>query len=165
MSNDQTFVDGEFVVYPAHGVGKVLGVETQHVAGQEFKVFVIAFDHDRMTLRLPIAKARATGLRPLSTNKDMDKALKVLQGRTRIRRAMWSRRAQEYETKINSGNPASIAEVIRDLHRSASQPDQSFSERQIYKAAMERFTRELAAIESIDEESALAKVEKLLSAA
>jgi CarD family transcriptional regulator len=165
MTVFKTFSNGDYVVYPAHGVGRVTGVETQQVAGMELQVYVIAFDKDRMTLRLPTAKSHAAGLRSLSSQKQMEQALKVLKTRTRIRRTMWSRRAQEYENKINSGDPASIAEVIRDLHRNSSQQDQSYSERQIYKAALDRFTRELAVIEDIDEAAAVLKIEEVLSAA
>jgi CarD family transcriptional regulator len=104
-------------------------------------------------------------LRKLSSKEEMKTALKTLKGRSRVRRTMWSRRAQEYEAKINSGDPVSIAEVVRDLHRSAGQPDQSYSERQIYQAALERLSRELAAVESIDEEAAAQKLEEMLKAA
>ncbi|OJV45792.1 MAG: CarD family transcriptional regulator [Alphaproteobacteria bacterium 43-37] len=165
MTVFRSFSNGDYVVYPAHGVGRITGVETQQVAGTELQVYVIAFDKDRMTLRLPIAKSHAAGLRSLSSQKQMEQALKVLKTRTRIRRTMWSRRAQEYENKINSGDPTSIAEVIRDLHRNSSQQDQSYSERQIYKAALDRFTRELAVIEDIDEAAAALKIEEVLSAA
>ena len=165
MSVQSIFSNGDYVVYPAHGVGRITGVETQSVAGDELQVYVIAFDKDRMTLRLPVAKSTAAGLRSLSSQKQMEQALRVLKTRTRVRRTMWSRRAQEYETKINSGDPSSIAEVIRDLHRNTSQADQSYSERQIYKAALDRFTRELAAIEKIEEQAAVSRIEELLTAA
>ena len=159
------FGKGDFVVYPTHGVGKVTGVETQEIAGQELTLFVIQFEKERMTLRVPIAKAKASGLRRLSDRKVIDSALKTLTGRSRVKRTMWSRRAQEYEAKINSGNPVSIAEVVRDLHRGPDQPDQSYSERQMYQAAIERLARELAAVESIDQEAATEKLEKLLESA
>jgi CarD family transcriptional regulator len=159
------FTEGDFVVYPAHGVGKIIGYESQAIADQEITLVAIAFDKDRMILRLPVTKAKAAGLRPLSSPKDMEKALKSLSNKGRSRRTMWSRRAQEYENKINSGDPTSIAEVIRDLHRSSSQPDQSYSERQIYQAALDRFVRELAAVEQIDEPSAVKKLEGFLQAA
>jgi CarD family transcriptional regulator len=118
-----------------------------------------------MTLRVPVSKAKSVGMRKLSTPKIMDSALNTLKGRARVKRTMWSRRAQEYEAKINSGNPVLIAEVIRDLHRSANQPDQSYSERQIYEAALERLARELAAVEKIDEQAATARLENVLRAA
>jgi CarD family transcriptional regulator len=159
------FSEGEFVVYPAHGVGKIVGYEVQEIADMQVQLVVITFDKDRMILRLPVGKAKAAGLRPLSSAKDMEKALKSLKVKGRTRRAMWSRRAQEHEKKINSGDPASIAEVIRDLHRSANQPDQSYSERQIYQAALDRFVRELAAVEQIDEPEATKKLEGFLQAA
>jgi CarD family transcriptional regulator len=156
------FSAGDFVVYPTHGVGKIVGLETQQIAGYELQVFVIDFEKDRMTLRVPIAKAKTSGLRRLSSRKEMQEALARLKGRSRVRRTMWSRRAQEYEAKINSGDPASIAEVVRDLHRNSGQPDQSYSERQIYQAALDRLAREFAAIEKIDEETAAQRLEKLM---
>jgi len=157
------FKTGDFVVYPTHGVGKVLGTETQEIAGTELALLVINFEHDRMTLRIPVAKAQNSGLRRLSSRKQMDVALTKLKGRARVRRTMWSRRAQEYEAKINSGDPVSIAEVIRDLRRNSSQADQSYSERQMYQAALDRLAREFAAIEKIDEEAATSRLEKIMT--
>ncbi len=159
------FAQGDFVVYPTHGVGKIIGLETQHIAGYELQLFVINFEKDRMTLRVPIQKARTSGLRRLSTRKEMQDALGRLRGRSRVRRTMWSRRAQEYEAKINSGDPASIAEVVRDLHRKGDQPDQSYSERQMYQAAFDRLVRELAAVEKIAEDAAIKRLERVLLAA
>ena len=159
------FTQGDFVVYPTHGVGKVVAIESQKIAGCELQLFVITFDRDRMTLRVPVAKARKSGLRKLCPPKVMESALATLRGRARVKRTMWSRRAQEYEAKINSGDPVSIAEVVRDLHRNANQPDQSYSERQIYEAALERLACELAAVERIDTVAATQKLEKLLDAA
>lgn len=165
MRNDVHFSDGDYVVYPAHGVGQIVGIETQEISGHELKVLVISFDNDRMKLRLPVAKACRSGLRALSDSKQMSKALEILQGRSKMKKAMWSRRAQEYETKINSGDPASIAEVIRDLHRTDGEGEQSYSERQIYQMAIERLTRELAAIESIDESAAVDRLHQALRVA
>lgn len=165
MSTDLTFSMGDYVVYPNHGVGRILGIETQHIAGHELKLLVISFDNDRMKLRLPVTKAQDSGLRALSSGTVMEQALRTVQGKAKVRRAMWSRRAQEYELKINSGNPVSIAEVIRDLHRSASQPEQSYSERQLYEAALGRLTRELAAIENIDQNQAVERLQGVLKAA
>ncbi len=165
MAKDLIFTPGDFVVYPTHGVGKVTAVETQEIAGHKLKLFVISFDKDRMTLRVPVAKVEGSGLRKLSTRKRMDTAITTLKGRARIKRTMWSRRAQEYEAKINSGDPVSIAEVIRDLHRNVGQPDQSFSERQIYEQARDRLASELAAVEKIDFDKATEKLEKLLKVA
>ncbi len=165
MLDTQTFSEGDYVVYPTHGVGKVASIERQRIAGHELELFVITFDRDRMTLRVPVPKARNSGLRKLSTRSVMDDALDKLRGRAKVKRAMWSRRAQEYEAKINSGDPVSIAEVVRDLHRNANQPDQSYSERQIYEAALERLASELAAVEAILPEQATQKLEKLLDAA
>ena len=162
-SND--FLTGEFVVYPSHGVGKITSLEMQQIAGYDLKVFVISFEKDRMTLRLPIGKARSAGLRKLSSPTEMKAALAKLRGKTRAKRTMWSRRAQEYEAKINSGDPASIAEVVRDLYRNAGQPDQSYSERQIYQAALDRLVREFAAVEAIDEQTATQRLEQMMNAA
>ncbi len=159
------YEEGDYVVYPTHGVGRVLGVESQEISGITLDLIVIKFEKDRMTLRVPVNKAQDSGLRKLSSRKMMDTALTTLQGRSRVKRTMWSRRAQEYEAKINSGDPVSIAEVVRDLHRSADQPDQSYSERQMYQAALDRLARELAAVEKIDEIAAAQKLEQLLTAA
>lgn len=161
---DRPFKTGDYVVYPTHGVGKVVGIERTTIAGFELQLFVISFDRDRMLLKVPVAKAEGSGLRRLSSRKLMDSALLTLKGRARVKRTMWSRRAQEYEAKINSGNPISIAEVVRDLHRAAGQPDQSFSERQIYEAARDRLAAELAAVEHLDVTAATEKLETLLSA-
>ena len=163
MTKNMDFKTDDFVVYPTHGVGKILGTETQEIAGTELDLLVINFEHDRMTLRIPVTKAQNSGLRRLSSRKQMDVALTKLKGRARVRRTMWSRRAQEYEAKINSGDPVSIAEVIRDLRRNSSQPDQSYSERQMYQAAMDRLGREFAAIEKIDEETAATRLEKIMN--
>ena len=160
-----SFSQGDYVVYPTHGVGQVVAVETQEIGGMKLQLFVITFDRDRMTLRVPVPKAKGSGLRRLSSRKVMEAALSTLRGRARVKRTMWSRRAQEYEAKINSGDPVSIAEVVRDLHRNANQPDQSYSERQIYEAALERLAAELAAVERIERAQATQKLEKLLDAA
>ncbi|MFY7761608.1 CarD family transcriptional regulator [Aquidulcibacter sp.] len=153
-----TFQIGDYVVYPAHGVGRITGIESQTVAGMSLEVFVIAFDQDKMTLRVPTSKVKTGGLRALSGPSIMDDALKTLTGRARIKRAMWSRRAQEYEAKINSGDLISIAEVVRDLHRATDQPEQSYSERQLYESALDRMAREVAAIESVNREEAIKKL-------
>ena len=165
MSKELELNPGDYVVYPTHGVGKIKGVETQEIAGFDLKVFVIDFAKDKMILRVPVQKVEISGLRRLSTRKVMATALTTLRGRSRVKRTMWSRRAQEYEAKINSGNPIFIAEVVRDLHRNADQPDQSYSERQIYQAAFYRLARELAAVEKIDEEVATQRLEEMLEAA
>ena len=159
------FRPGDYVVYPTHGVGQVTNVEIQEIAGHKLKLFVISFDQDRMTLRVPVTKAGTAGLRKLSSRKMMDTALETLKGRARVKRTMWSRRAQEYEAKINSGDPLAIAEVVRDLHRKSGQPDQSFSERQIFESARDRLAMELAVIEKIDMEAATEKMEDFLKVA
>ncbi len=156
------FRPNDFVVYPSHGVGQIVRIEEQEVAGTKLELFVISFDKDKMTLRVPTAKANSVGMRSLSTPDIVDQALKTLKGRARVKRAMWSRRAQEYEQKINSGDLISIAEVVRDLHRADDQPEQSYSERQLYEAALERLTRELAAVQDIDEVLAAERVGEML---
>ena len=160
--NGHDFSVGGHVVYPAHGVGSVQGIETQEVAGLKLEVYVITFDHEKMTLRVPTAKARTAGLRPLAETNVVSQALTTLKGRARVKRTMWSRRAQEYEAKINSGDLISIAEVVRDLHRSESQPEQSYSERQLYESALDRMAREVAAIEQIDRDAAVGLLTKSL---
>ena len=155
----------DYVVYPTHGVGQITDISSEEIAGFSLQLYVINFTAEKMTLRVPVTKAEDSGLRELSSEDEMKSALKILKGRSRVRRTMWSRRAQEYEAKINSGNPVSIAEVVRDLHRSDGQPEQSYSERQIYQAALERLSRELAAVESIDEDEATEKCEQILQAA
>ena len=157
-NKDETFSEGDHVVYPTHGVGRVEKIAVEDIAGHRLELIHITFEENRMTLRVPVAKARSAGLRRLATRKLFDEALALLKGRARIKRTMWSRRAQEYEAKINSGDPLSIAEVVRDLHRNAGQPDQSFSERQIYEAAMDRLAAELAAIDETDKNTAVAKL-------
>ena len=159
------FAPKDFVVYPTHGVGYIKAIEKQEIEGAKMELFVINFEKDKMTLRVPVTKASTVGMRKLSSSKVMDTALTTLKGKARAKRTMWSRRAQEYQAKINSGDPVAIAEVIRDLHRNASQPDQSYSERQIYEAALERLARELAAVEKIGEDVATERLEKILEAA
>ena len=165
MGKKAEFPAGDFVVYPTHGVGKIVGIEEQEISGHELQLFVIKFETEKMTLRVPIEKAKVAGLRRLSSRQQMELALSTLRGRSRVNRAMWSRRAQEYAAKINSGDPISIAEVVRDLHRHAGQPDQSYSERQIYESALERLVRELAAVEKIDRNAATQRLEEMLQAA
>ena len=163
-SKEERYAEGDYVVYPTHGVGKVEKIAVEKIAGHELELIHITFEENRMTLRVPVAKARTAGLRRLATRKMFDEALAILKGRARVKRTMWSRRAQEYEAKINSGDPTAIAEVVRDLHRNAGQPDQSFSERQIYEAAMDRLAAELAALDQSDKPTAVAKLATFLKA-
>jgi CarD family transcriptional regulator len=156
------FRANDHVVYPTHGVGKIMRIEEQEVAGAKLELFVITFEKDKMTLRVPTTKAKAVGMRKLSSPDVVATALNTLKGRARIKRTMWSRRAQEYEAKINSGDLVSIAEVVRDLHRASGQPEQSYSERQLYEAALARMAREVAAVERIDEQAAVKRVEGVL---
>jgi CarD family transcriptional regulator len=159
----QGFKTGEHVVYPAHGVGQIVAIEEQEVAGFKLELFVVSFAKDKMTLKIPTAKAIAVGMRKLAESDIVGKAMHVLTGRARVKRTMWSRRAQEYEAKINSGDLVAIAEVVRDLYRSEAQPEQSYSERQLYEAAVDRMTRELAAVDQCTETEALKKIEAQLA--
>jgi len=161
----EEFNADDFVVYPPHGVGRILGTEQNTVAGMNIDMLIVRFEQDRMTLRVPLEKARSLGLRTLSSEKQMAEAITTLKGKARIRRDMWSKRAKQYEDKIRSGDPVSIAEVVRDLRRRNTQTEQSYSERQMYQAALERLAREFAAIEKIDQEAAAVKLENLMDAA
>ena len=158
------FRPDDFVVYPTHGVGRIVSIEEQEIAGLRLEMFVISFEKDKLTLRVPTARATEIGMRGLSTPDLVDRALETLKGKARVKRAMWSRRAQEYEQKINSGDLMSIAEVVRDLHRNDDQREQSYSERQLYEAALDRLTREVAAVSGMDEAGAQKKVETVLTA-
>ncbi len=158
------FRPDDFVVYPTHGVGRIVSIEEQEVAGLRLEMFVISFEKDKMTLRVPTARATEIGMRGLSTPDLVEQALNTLKGKARVKRAMWSRRAQEYEQKINSGDLMSIAEVVRDLHRNDDQREQSYSERQLYEAALDHLTREVAAVSGMDEAGAQKRVETVLTA-
>jgi len=157
------FRPGEHIVYPAHGVGRIVGIDTQEVAGIRLDLFVISFIKDKMTLRVPVPKATAVGMRKLADASTVKKALETVRGRARIKRTMWSRRAQEYEAKINSGDLIAIAEVVRDLYRSENQPEQSYSERQLYEAALDRMAREIASVNHISETEAIRQIEQNLA--
>jgi CarD family transcriptional regulator len=157
------FKANEFVVYPAHGVGRIVGIEEQEIAGMSLELFVITFDKEKLTLRVPTGKLASVGMRKLADDGVVKKAMDTLKGRARIKRTMWSRRAQEYVAKINSGDLVSIAEVVRDLFRSEAQPEQSYSERQLYEDALDRMARELAAVEKLDERGAMQRITEVLS--
>jgi CarD family transcriptional regulator len=159
----QGFKTNEFIVYPAHGVGQIVAIEEQEVAGARLELFVINFVKDKMTLRVPTAKVAAVGMRKLAEGGLVRRALDTLKGRARIKRTMWSRRAQEYEAKINSGDIVAIAEVVRDLYRSETQPEQSYSERQLYEAALDRLSREIAAVQHVTETEAVKEIEAALA--
>ncbi|WP_439923370.1 CarD family transcriptional regulator [Nitrobacter sp. JJSN] len=163
LTQRQGFKTNEFVVYPAHGVGQILAIEEQEIAGARLELFVINFMKDKMTLRVPTAKIANVGMRKLSEPGLVKRALETLKGRARIKRTMWSRRAQEYEAKINSGDIVAIAEVVRDLYRSESQPEQSYSERQLYEAALDRLSREIAVVQHVTETEAVKEIEGQLA--
>jgi CarD family transcriptional regulator len=163
VSQRHGFKANEFIVYPAHGVGRIVGIEEQEIAGMSLELFVITFDKEKLTLRVPTGKLASVGMRKLADESLVKKAMETLKGRARIKRTMWSRRAQEYVAKINSGDLISIAEVVRDLYRSEAQPEQSYSERQLYEDALDRMARELAAVEKLDERGAVQRITDILS--
>jgi CarD family transcriptional regulator len=156
------FKPNEYVVYPAHGVGKIVDVEEQEIAGSTLELYVIDFEKEKMRLRVPTGKCEAVGMRKLTERPELDEALNILRGRARVKRTMWSRRAQEYEAKINSGDIMALAEVVRDLYRSDRQPEQSYSERQLFEAALDRFAREVAAVKKLTEPAAVSEIGEVL---
>ena len=156
------YKDRELVVYPSHGVGKILGVEEEKIGGDSLQVYVVSFEKEKMILRVPIGKADTSGMRRLSTKDEMGSVVTTLKGSAKVKRTMWSRRAQDYQEKLNSGDPVRIAEVLRDLHRGEDQPEQSYSERQLYEAALDRLAREFAAVEKIDQDAAERRIEEFL---
>jgi CarD family transcriptional regulator len=157
------FKTNEFIVYPAHGVGRIIGIEEQEIAGMSLELFVINFEKEKLTLRVPTGKLQSVGMRKLADDDIVKRAMEILKGRARIKRTMWSRRAQEYVAKINSGDLISIAEVVRDLYRSDAQPEQSYSERQLYEDALDRMAREIAAVEKLDDRGAVQRITEVLS--
>ena len=165
MAKRNEFKAGDLVVYPCYGLGEITGIETAEFGGVELQLYVVCFKKEKMILRVPLGKTTTSGMRRVSTPDEMDKAITALRGRARVKRTMWSRRAQEYEAKLNSGNPVSIAEVVRDLHRAEDQPEQSYSERQLYEAALDRLSREFAAVQNIDQTDAARRLEDVLKMA
>jgi len=163
VSQRHGFKTNEFIVYPAHGVGRIIGIEEQEIAGMSLELFVINFEKEKLTLRVPTGKLESVGMRKLADEAVVKKAMETLKGRARVKRTMWSRRAQEYVAKINSGDLVSIAEVVRDLYRSEAQPEQSYSERQLYEDALDRMAREIAAVEKLDERGAVQRITEVLS--
>jgi CarD family transcriptional regulator len=163
VSQRHGFKTNEFVVYPAHGVGRIVGIEEQEIAGMSLELFVINFDKEKLTLRVPTGKLESVGMRKLADDSLVKRAMEILKGRARVKRTMWSRRAQEYVAKINSGDLVSIAEVVRDLYRSEAQPEQSYSERQLYEDALDRMAREIAAVEKLDDRGAVQRITEVLS--
>ncbi|MFN3745833.1 MAG: CarD family transcriptional regulator [Hyphomicrobiaceae bacterium] len=163
VSQRHGFKIGESIVYPAHGVGQIVGIEEQEIAGMSLELFVIQIEKDKLTLRVPTAKLESAGIRKLAEDNIVARAMETLKGRARIKRTMWSRRAQEYEAKINSGDLIAIAEVVRDLYRSENQPEQSYSERQLYESALDRMAREIAVVDKLDERTAMQRITEVLS--
>jgi len=162
MTKENAFNSGDFVVYPTHGVGQIESITTDEIAGQSLEIISINFDKEKMRLRIPMANAKKTGLRAVTPSLEMEKALETLKGKAKVKRTMWSRRAQEYESKINSGDPTSIAEVVRDLYKPAEKMDQSYSERQIYEQALGRLADELSVVDKTDMETAEGKLYRFL---
>ncbi|MCA0432264.1 MAG: CarD family transcriptional regulator [Proteobacteria bacterium] len=158
-----TFKVGELVVYPAHGVGKISNIEEQEIAGVKLELYIVDFEKEKLRLKVPTNRAEAKGMRHLADRTMIEAAMKVIRGRARIKRTMWSRRAQEYDAKINSGDMIAVAEVIRDLYRSERQPEQSYSERQLFEQALARFARELAAVRKVDEDQCVKELEDYLA--
>jgi len=163
VTKKEEFLPEQYVVYPSHGIGQILEIEKKEIAGQMLTMYVIEFEKEKMILRVPIEKTKEIGVRKISTKNQLKDVFEILTGKAKIRRTMWSRRAQEYETKINSGDIKLLTEVVRDLFRSDSQPEQSYSERQLYEAARERLSREVAVIEKTDEQKAIEKMETILN--
>ena len=163
VTKKEEFLPEQYVVYPSHGIGQILEIEKKEIAGQILTMYVIEFEKEKMILRVPIEKTKEIGVRKISTKNQLKDVFEILTGKAKIRRTMWSRRAQEYETKINSGDIKLLTEVVRDLFRSDSQPEQSYSERQLYEAARERLSREVAVIEKTDEQKAIEKMETILN--
>ena len=161
--NAPAFDVGDYVVYPKHGVGRVVELQSEEIAGMKLELYVLRFEKERMTLRVPVNKVEAIGMRKLSSDKTLKEAMQTLTGKPKVKRTMWSRRAQEYEAKINSGDIVAIAEVVRDLYRSESQPEQSYSERQLYEAALDRLSREIAVVQHSTETEAVKEIESQLS--
>lgn len=162
-ANVLSFDVGDYVVYPKHGVGRVVELQNEEIAGMQLELYVLRFEKERMTLRVPTNKAEGVGMRKLSSDKTLKEAMETLKAKPKVKRSMWSRRAQEYEAKINSGDLISIAEVVRDLHRGEDQPEQSYSERQLYESALDRMARELAAVENIEKGDAMEKLAESLA--
>jgi CarD family transcriptional regulator len=165
MKDNETFDVGVWVVYPSHGVGKIENIETFEIDGKKTEFFVIFFNSNKLTLKLPIKRAIDAGLRKVLTKSEMQLVLEVLAQKGKKKRMMWSKRAQEYEAKINSGDPVAIAEVLRDLYKDGGDSVQSFSERQIFQQAMDRLAKEISILEEIEEEDAIKKLEQILRAA
>jgi len=154
---------GDFIVYPSHGVGEVTDIQTFEIAEEKLEMYNVIFDKEKMTLKIPTIKAKEIGIRKVSSRNEMKKTLEILKGKPKIRRTMWSRRAQEYEAKINSGILTELTEVVRDLFRNSNQPEQSYSERQLYESARDRLAREVAVVEKTDDDNAVEKIEIILN--
>ena len=154
---------GDFIVYPSHGVGEVTAIQKFEIAEEKLEMYNVIFDKEKMTLKIPTIKAKEIGIRKVSSRNEMKKTLEILKGKAKVRRTMWSRRAQEYEAKINSGILKELTEVVRDLFRNSNQPEQSYSERQLYESARDRLAREVAVVEKTDDIRAVEKIEIILN--
>ena len=154
---------GDFIVYPSHGVGEITDIQTFEIAEEKLEMYNVIFDKEKMTLKIPTIKAKEIGIRKVSSRNEMKKTLEILKSKAKIRRTMWSRRAQEYEAKINSGILTELTEVVRDLFRNSNQPEQSYSERQLYESARDRLAREVAVVEKTNDDNAVEKIEIILN--
>jgi len=157
------FKIGEVVVYPKHGVGEIEKIETMEISSIKTKFYVVKMEQSKLVIRVPLEKQKEVGLRKISSKKIIDEVFSTLKLKPKIRRIMWSRRAQEYEAKIFSGDPIKISEVVRDLFRKNSQSEQSYSERQMFQVAIERLAREVAAVEKTDYFQSTEKIEQILN--
>lgn len=163
IKNSIKYKVNEYVVYPSHGVGKIIDILEQEFAGMKLELYVIYFEEEKMTLRVPIGKVESTGMRAISDTNLIDEAFTILKSNAKTKKTMWSRRAQEYETKINSGDIISLSEVVRDLHRNPSQSEQSYSERQLYEQALDRLAKEVSRSKGIKEVEAITNIENQLA--
>lgn len=162
MSKDYTFNPGDFVVYPAHGVGQITNIEQTEVAGQKLDLIAVNFNKDKLTLRIPMPNAQKSGLRQVVTSETMGQAIHTLKGKAKVKRTQWGKRSQEYMSKINSGDPIAVAEVLRDLYKDPEKAEQTYSERQIYEQAMARLVAEYAVVKNIKEDQAISNLEEVL---
>ena len=163
VKKNKEFKIGEVVVYPKHGVGEIIKLESMEVSSIKTKFYVVKMEQGKLTIRVPLDKQNEVGLRKISSKKIIDEVFNTLKLKPKIRRIMWSRRAQEYDTKIFSGDPIRIGEVVRDLFRKNSQAEQSYSERQMFQVAIERLAREVAAVEKTDYFQSTEKIEQILN--
>jgi CarD family transcriptional regulator len=156
------FHEGDFVVYPTHGVGKIDKIGSEEIGGHKLDLIYISFDENKMTLRVPVAQARVTGLRKLATPDAMKQIMTILAGRPKVSRLMWAKRAQEFQAKINSGDLKMVAEVCRDLQTAANGSAPSYSQRNLFELAIDRLAGEFAGVVGTDKADAIVKLTEIL---